>query len=57
MKLVKKLRKAKKEATGGEKPETVRTHLLNMVGSGKLQLASVKAKVNVYLTTGGFLTT
>ena len=31
MKLVKKLRKAKKEATGGEKPETVRTHLRNMV--------------------------
>jgi small subunit ribosomal protein S15e len=31
MKLVKKLRKAKKEATGGEKPEAVRTHLRNMV--------------------------
>ncbi|EEH60119.1 uncharacterized protein MICPUCDRAFT_30685 [Micromonas pusilla CCMP1545] len=31
MALVKKLRKAKKEASGGEKPETVRTHLRNMV--------------------------
>ena len=31
MALVKKLRKAKKEATGMEKPETVRTHLRNMV--------------------------
>ena len=31
MKLVKKLRNAKKEACGGEKPETVSTHLRNMV--------------------------
>ena len=31
MALVKKLRKAKKEASGGKKPETVRTHLRNMV--------------------------
>ena len=31
MALVKKLRKAKKEASGMEKPETVRTHLRNMV--------------------------
>ena len=30
MALVKKLRKAKKEASGGEKPETVRTHLRNI---------------------------
>ncbi|KAG1674936.1 hypothetical protein FOA52_014729 [Chlamydomonas sp. UWO 241] len=29
--LVKRLRKAKKAATGGEKPETVRTHLRNMI--------------------------
>jgi small subunit ribosomal protein S15e len=29
--LVKKLRAAKKAATGGEKPEAVRTHLRNMV--------------------------
>jgi len=31
MALVKKLRKAKKETTGGEKPESVRTHLRSMV--------------------------
>eukprot|EP00227_Mantoniella_beaufortii_P017476 CAMPEP_0197582174 /NCGR_PEP_ID=MMETSP1326-20131121/5461_1 /TAXON_ID=1155430 /ORGANISM="Genus nov. species nov., Strain RCC2288" /LENGTH=151 /DNA_ID=CAMNT_0043146205 /DNA_START=75 /DNA_END=530 /DNA_ORIENTATION=+ len=31
MALVKKLRKAKRETTGGEKPETVRTHLRDMV--------------------------
>merc|ERR1711966_100574 len=31
MALVKKLRKAKKEATGMEKPEAVRTHLRNIV--------------------------
>lgn len=31
MALVKKLRKAKKEASGMEKPEAVRTHLRNMV--------------------------
>eukprot|EP00879_Flechtneria_rotunda_P000177 GHRR01000248.1.p1 GENE.GHRR01000248.1~~GHRR01000248.1.p1 ORF type:complete len:155 (+),score=34.78 GHRR01000248.1:31-465(+) len=29
--LIKKLRKAKKEATPGEKPEAVRTHLRNMI--------------------------
>ena len=29
--LIKKLRKAKKEAAGGEKPEAVRTHLRNML--------------------------
>ncbi|PSC76600.1 40S ribosomal S15 [Micractinium conductrix] len=29
--LIKKLRKAKKEATSGEKPDVVRTHLRNMV--------------------------
>lgn len=29
--LIKKLRKAKKEATSGEKPEAVRTHLRNMI--------------------------
>ena len=29
--LIKKLRKAKKEATPGEKPEPVRTHLRNMI--------------------------
>jgi small subunit ribosomal protein S15e len=29
--LIKKLRKAKKEAAQGEKPETVRTHLRNMI--------------------------
>ncbi|KAK9803711.1 hypothetical protein WJX73_004760 [Symbiochloris irregularis] len=29
--LVHKLRKAKKEASGGEKPEPVRTHLRNMI--------------------------
>lgn len=28
---IKKLRKAKKEAAGGEKPEPVRTHLRNMI--------------------------
>ena len=31
MALIKKLRKAKKEASGGEKPEPVRTHLRNMI--------------------------
>ena len=31
MALVKKLRKAKREAVGGEKPEPVRTHLRNMI--------------------------
>ena len=29
--LIKKLRKAKKEAPAGEKPEAVRTHLRNMI--------------------------
>ena len=29
--LIKKLRKAKKEASSGEKPEPVRTHLRNMI--------------------------
>ena len=29
--LIKKLRKAKKDATSGEKPEPVRTHLRNMI--------------------------
>ncbi len=29
--LIKKLRKAKKSASGGEKPEPVRTHLRNMI--------------------------
>eukprot|EP00898_Chlorokybus_atmophyticus_P002699 jgi/Chlat1/342/Chrsp10S00047 len=29
--LIKKLRKAKKEATAGDKPEAVRTHLRNMI--------------------------
>lgn len=29
--LIKKLRKAKKEAASGEKPEAVRTHLRNMI--------------------------
>lgn len=29
--LIKKLRKAKKEAPAGEKPEPVRTHLRNMI--------------------------
>lgn len=29
--LIKKLRKAKKDAAGGEKPEPVRTHLRNMI--------------------------
>lgn len=29
--LIKKLRKAKREAAGGEKPEPVRTHLRNMI--------------------------
>ena len=31
MALVKKLRKAKREAVAGEKPEPVRTHLRNMI--------------------------
>lgn len=31
MALIKKLRKAKKEASAGEKPEPVRTHLRNMI--------------------------
>ncbi|KAI8622318.1 putative 40S ribosomal protein S15 [Chytriomyces sp. MP71] len=31
MGLIKKLRKAKKEAVDGEKPETVKTHLRNMI--------------------------
>ena len=31
MALIKKLRKAKKEATPGEKPSPVKTHLRNMV--------------------------
>lgn len=31
MALIKKLRKVKKEATGGEKPEPVRTHLRDMI--------------------------
>lgn len=31
MALVKKLRKAKKETTPGEKPEVVKTHLRNMI--------------------------
>lgn len=40
MKLVKKLRKAKKEVVGGEKPEAVRTHLRNMVIVPEVRLAS-----------------
>ncbi len=29
--MIKKLRKAKREAAGGEKPDPVRTHLRNMI--------------------------
>ena len=43
MKLVKKLRKAKKEVVGGEKPEAVRTHLRNMVIVPEVRLASPDA--------------